>query len=44
MVMGELYIGPILATIPPKEDIVVVMGKYEEVGLKISTTLLCTMF
>ena len=44
MVMGELYIGPILATIPPKEDIVVVMGKYVEVGLKRSTNFPCTMF
>ena len=43
VVMGELDIGPIPATIPSKEVIVGVMVKDVEVGLKRSTTLTCSM-
>ena len=39
VVMGELYIGPITDTLPPKEEIVGVRVQDMKVGLKISTTL-----
>ena len=39
MVMVELYIGSIPATLPPKEEIVGMMVQDVEVGLNISATL-----
>ena len=41
--MGELDIGTIPATIPPKKEILGVTSEEMEVGLKISTTLTCSM-
>ena len=43
VVMGDLDIGPIPETIPTKEEIVGVMVKDTEVGLKRSTTITCSM-
>ena len=43
MGMGELDIGPILATLPPKEYIVGLMVQDVEVVMKRSTTLPCSM-
>ena len=43
MVMRELDIGPRPDTIPPKEEIVGVMVQDVEVGLKILSTLPCSI-
>ena len=43
MVIGGFDIGPRPATLTPKEEIVGVTVQYMEVGLKISTTLPCSM-
>ena len=43
MVMGELYIGPRPANLSRKEEIVGVTLQDVEVGMKISTTITCSM-
>ena len=43
MFMGELGIGPRTPTLPPEEDIEGVTVQYTEVGMKISTTINCSV-
>ena len=41
--MGQFDIGTIPANLPPKEDIVGMIVQDMEVGLKVSTTIYCSM-
>ena len=41
--MGDLDIGPIPATTPPKDEILWVTVQEMEVGMNISTTIPCSM-
>ena len=43
MAMGEFYIGTIIDTVNPKEEIVGGTVQYTEAVLKISTTIICSM-